>query len=35
MLKDLDKLEAYLAKTNDFPGFVVRLRTLFMNELAS
>ena len=32
MLKDLDKLEAHLAKTNDFPGFVVQLRTMFMNE---
>lgn len=32
MLKDLDKLEAHLAKTNDFPGFVVQLRTMFINE---
>lgn len=35
MLKDLEKLEAQLAKTNDFAGFVVHLRSLFINEFTS
>ncbi|EFX68329.1 hypothetical protein DAPPUDRAFT_228955 [Daphnia pulex] len=35
MLKDLEKLEAQLAKTNDYSGFVIHLRSLFMNEFTS
>ncbi|XP_057378013.1 uncharacterized protein LOC130699978 [Daphnia carinata] len=34
MLKDLDKLEAHLAKTNDFSGFVVHMRNRFLKEVA-
>jgi hypothetical protein len=35
MLKDLEKLEAQLAKTNDFSGFVVHLRSLFIDKFTS
>ncbi|XP_046651989.1 kinetochore protein Spc25-like [Daphnia pulicaria] len=35
MLKDLEKLETQLAKTNDFSGFVVHLRSLFIEKFTS
>ncbi|KZS05570.1 Uncharacterized protein APZ42_031220 [Daphnia magna] len=33
MLKELDKMEAHLAKTNDFSGFVVHMRNRFLKEI--
>lgn len=33
MLKELDRLEAKLAETNNFPGFVAKLHSLFRKEL--
>ena len=33
MIKDLDQLEAHLAETNDYPGFVTHLRSLFFQMM--